>query len=72
MVSWSENTANKLGLNRAVASHEVQQAEWEFEMQRRRVINAVRSRAYEVLAAQRTMELAEELVQIGTAAADTA
>jgi cobalt-zinc-cadmium efflux system outer membrane protein len=65
-------TANKLGLNRAIVSHEVQQAEWEFEMQRRRVINAVRSRAYEVLAAQRTMELADELVKIGTAAADTA
>jgi outer membrane protein, heavy metal efflux system len=61
-------TANKLGLNRNVASHQVQQAEWEFEMQRQRIVNTVRSRAYEVMAAQRTMALTEELVKIGTTA----
>jgi cobalt-zinc-cadmium efflux system outer membrane protein len=65
-------TANKLGLNRAVASHQVQQAEWEFEMQRQRLVNGVRTRAYEVMAAQRTLALAEELVKIGKAATDTA
>jgi cobalt-zinc-cadmium efflux system outer membrane protein len=65
-------TANKLGLNRAVASHQVRQAEWEFEMQRQRLVNAVRSRAYEVMAAQRTMTLAVELVKIGQAATDIA
>ncbi len=65
-------TANKLGLNRAVASGQIQQAEWEFEMQRQRIVNAVRSRAYDVMAAQRTMTLAEELVSIGKAAVDTA
>ncbi len=65
-------TANKLGLNRAVASGQIQQAEWELEMQRQRIVNAVRARAYEVMAAQRTMVLAEELVSIGRAAVDTA
>ncbi|MHB8864697.1 MAG: TolC family protein [Pirellulaceae bacterium] len=65
-------TANKLGLNRAIVSQEVQQAQWDFEMQQRRVSNAVRLRAYEVLAAQRTMEITDELVGIGTAAENTA
>ena len=65
-------TANKLGLNRAVASQQIRQAEWEFAMQRLRIVNAVRSRAYEVMAAQRSMALAEELVAIGKAATDTA
>lgn len=65
-------TANKLGLNRAVASHEVQQAQWTFQMQRQRVLNDVRARAYEVLAAQQAMEIAEELSRIGQAARETA
>jgi outer membrane protein, heavy metal efflux system len=65
-------TANKLGLNRAVTSHEVRQAEWDWQMQRQRVLNDVRSRAYEVLAAQRTMEIADELVRIGQAAVEVA
>lgn len=65
-------TANKLGLNRAVAAGQVRQAEWDVEMQRQRIVNAVRSRAYEVMAAQRTVVLAEELVKIGKAATDTA
>ena len=61
-------TSNKLGLNRAIVSHEVQQAEWNLQMQRQRIVNDVRSRAYEVLAAQKTMEIAEELVRIGETA----
>lgn len=61
-------TANKLGLNRAVASYQVSQAEWELEAQRQRVVNAVRLRAYDVMAAQRTMALTDELVKIGEAA----
>jgi cobalt-zinc-cadmium efflux system outer membrane protein len=65
-------TANKLGLNRAGASHEVRQAEWDWQMQRQRGLNDVRARAYEVLAARRTMEIADELVRIGQAAVDVA
>ncbi|MHB0955475.1 MAG: TolC family protein [Pirellulaceae bacterium] len=65
-------TANKLGLNRAVVSREVQQAQWDLEMQQRRVGNAVRLQAYNVLAAQRTMEIAEELFAIGKTALETA
>jgi cobalt-zinc-cadmium efflux system outer membrane protein len=65
-------TANKLGLNRAVVSHEVQQAEWKIQMQRQRILNDVRSRAYEALAAQQTMAIAEELVGIGQTAVDVA
>ena len=65
-------TANKLGLNRAVVSHEVEQARWDYEIQQRRVSNAVRSQAYEVLAAQRTLEFTDALVGIGKAAVETA
>jgi outer membrane protein TolC len=57
-------TSNKLGLNRAVAAHEVQQAEWDLRMQRQRILNDVRSRAYDVLAAQRTMEIADGLAEV--------
>lgn len=65
-------TANKLGLNRAVVSHEVQQAQWDFQIQQHRVVNAVRSRAYEALAAQRTVDLTEDLVRIGASAVQAA
>ena len=65
-------TANKLGLNRAVVSHEVQQAQWEWQMQRLRIVNDVRSRAYEVLAAQQTMEVAADSVRIGETAVEVA
>jgi cobalt-zinc-cadmium efflux system outer membrane protein len=65
-------TANKLGWNRAVASQEVLQAQWELQVQQWRVTNAVRIQAYEVLAAQRTVEVTEELFAIGKAAVDAA
>ena len=58
-------TAGKLGLNRAVVSHEITRAEQEVEMQRYRVLNDVRAAAYELLAAQRNMALSEQLVRIG-------
>ena len=58
-------TANKLGLNRAVVSHEIQRAQQELEIQRLRVINAVRSRAYDTIMAQRTVTLNEQLSAIG-------
>lgn len=65
-------TANKLGWNRAVASQEVLQARWEMQVQQWRVTNSVRIQAFEVLAAQRTVEVTEELVAIGRAAVDAA
>ncbi len=65
-------TANKLGWNRAVASQEVLQARWELQVQQWRVTNAVRIQAYEVLAAQRTVQVTEELFAIGKAAVDAA
>ena len=58
-------TAGKLGLNRAVVSHEIQRAQQELEIQRLRVINAVRDRGYEAIVAQRAVALNEQLVAIG-------
>lgn len=58
-------TAKKLQLNRSVASQEVRQAEYAFEMQRQRVLTDVRRSFYDVLVAQRTVELAEQLARIG-------
>ena len=58
-------TGGKLGLNRAVVSHEIQQAQQELEIQRLRVVNAVRGRAYEAIMAQRTVVLNEQLSAIG-------
>ncbi len=58
-------TAGKLRLNRAVACQEILQAEYAWETQRFRVLTDVRRGFYEVLVAQRTMELAEQLVGIG-------
>lgn len=58
-------TAGKLELNRAVVRHEIAQARHELEMQRLRVINAVRARAYEVIVTQRAVALNEQLVALG-------
>lgn len=58
-------TAGKLRLNRAVVSHEIAKAQQDLEVQRLRVINDVRAAAYEVLVAQRTVKLDEQLVRIG-------
>jgi cobalt-zinc-cadmium efflux system outer membrane protein len=60
-------TAGKLRLNQAVAGHEVEQARWEMEIQRRRVINDVRIVAYDVVASQELVRINEELVRIGEA-----
>ncbi|MHB0958624.1 MAG: TolC family protein [Pirellulaceae bacterium] len=65
-------TGGKLGLNRAVVSHEIQQAEHELRMQSLRVANDVRSRGYEVLVAQQTVDLNRQLVRISEAAATAA
>ncbi len=57
-------TAGKLGLDRAVAAHEVRQSEEDFQAQQHRVLNDVRTGYWEVLAAQRAVELTERLVKI--------
>ena len=58
-------TAKKLRLNRNVASQEVRQAEYALEMQRQRILTDVRRSFYEILVVQRTLELTEQLAQIG-------
>ena len=58
-------TGGKLGLDRAVVSHEIAQARHETGMQRMRVINAVRARAFEVIVTQRAVALNEQLVALG-------
>jgi cobalt-zinc-cadmium efflux system outer membrane protein len=66
-------TSNKLGLNRQVASWQVQEAQSQWSIMRLRVLTDVRSGYYEVLIAQERQSLAEELVNIGkqgVAAAD--
>jgi outer membrane protein, heavy metal efflux system len=58
-------TAGKLRLNRDVASQEICQAEFAWETQRLRVMTDVRRGFYDVLVAQRALELTEHLVRIG-------
>lgn len=58
-------TAGKLRLNRDVASQEIRQAEYAWQAQRFRVLTDVRRGFYEVLVAQRALELTEQLVRIG-------
>ena len=53
-------TGGKLRLSRAVATQDVQQAQWLLEAQRYRVLNAVRSRYYEVLVADRTVQVVSQ------------
>ena len=65
-------TAGKLQLNRAVAGQEIRQAEYAWAAQRFRVLTDVRRAFYDVLVAQRTAELAEQLVGIGERGVKTA
>jgi len=58
-------TGGKRKLDRAVAVREVEQARFEFEAQRTRVLSDVRVRFYETLAAQRRVELTKDLARIG-------
>jgi cobalt-zinc-cadmium efflux system outer membrane protein len=64
-VSQEIVTAGKLRLNRSVAEQEIRQAEYAWEMQRQRVLTDVRRSFYDVLVAQRTVELIEQLARIG-------
>lgn len=71
-VSQTIVTGDKLQLNRAVAGHDVQALLWELEAQRYRVLTDVRLGFYDVLGAQRRVELARELVQVAEAGAAAA
>jgi cobalt-zinc-cadmium efflux system outer membrane protein len=55
----------KLRLNRAVVAQEIRQGEQELWVQRYRVLNDVRVGFYEVLVAERVVDLSRELVNIG-------
>ena len=65
-------TAGKLRLNRAVVGHEIDIARRQWEIQCFRVTNDVRSSAYDVIAAQRMVELDERLLHIGQQGLSTA
>jgi len=65
-------TGGKLGLRGTVAAHEVTQAELGWQAQQGRVLNDVRSACYEVLVAQRIVELNRNLVRIGQYGVKTA
>ena len=58
-------TAGKLRLDRNVVGHEIAAAERAWEAQSLRVTTDVRTAAYDVLLAQRKVELLRELVRIG-------
>jgi outer membrane protein, heavy metal efflux system len=64
-VSQEIVTAGKLRIGWSVAEQEVRQAEWVWQSQRQRVLTDVRRSFYDVLVAQRAMELTEQLVRIG-------
>ncbi len=55
----------KLDLNRTVASREIAQAQQQMAAQRLRVLNDVRIEYFNVLVAQRALELTRELADIG-------
>ncbi|MFQ5730688.1 MAG: TolC family protein [Planctomycetaceae bacterium] len=57
-------TADKLRLNRDVASWNVQELSWEYQAQRYRILNDVRLRYYDVLGAQQRLKIAGELLKV--------
>jgi cobalt-zinc-cadmium efflux system outer membrane protein len=57
-------TAGKLGANRAVASREIAMAEQRVETARLQILTTVRMYYFDVLAAERTLELSRQLNQI--------
>ena len=58
-------TAGKLRLNRDIACQEIRQAEFAWQTQQFRVLTDVRRAFYDVLVAQRALELTEQLVRVG-------
>lgn len=65
-------TAGKLRLSRGVAAQEIKVAQAQFATQRLRVLSDVRINFYEVMIAQRRVEISQELVGVSQRAADTA
>ena len=63
-ISQTFVTGDKLRLNEIVANKDVQETSWQYEAQRMRVENDVRSRYYEALGAQKRVELANELLKV--------
>lgn len=59
-------TGDKLGLAQQVACWEIQRAEHQLRAMERRVLTDVQLAYFEVLVAQRRVELTEQLVEIGT------
>ncbi|QDV75383.1 TolC family protein [Botrimarina mediterranea] len=57
-------TGGKLRLSRSVAQKRIEVAEQQFAAQRQRVLTDVRVAFYQVLIAQRQIELAEELIRV--------
>lgn len=60
-------TAGKIQLDRAIAGHEFESAEVYLTAQEQRVLNDVRIRFFDILVAQRRIELTQELVRIAKA-----
>lgn len=65
-------TAGKLRLSRGVAAQEIKVAEAQFMSQRLRVLSDVRINFYEVMIAQRRVDISRELVGVSQRASDTA
>jgi cobalt-zinc-cadmium efflux system outer membrane protein len=65
-------TGGKLRLNRAVAAQEIREVEQQLETERYRVLSNVRIRFYDMLIAQKSVELATGLDTIGQQSADAA
>jgi cobalt-zinc-cadmium efflux system outer membrane protein len=65
-------TAGKLRLNQSVANEEIRQAECVLEAQRMRVLTDVRRGFYDVLLAQSSLDVAEQLLRIGEQGVRTA
>lgn len=63
---------NKLGLSQNVAGWDAQRLGWEAEAQKFRVLTSVRQGFYEVLIAQKQVELSENIVKTSEAGASTA
>jgi cobalt-zinc-cadmium efflux system outer membrane protein len=61
----------KLALNRVAANQEIAQLQQEMEAQRLRVLNDVRIQYFNVLVAQRALEMSRDLVDIGKRGLET-
>lgn len=57
-------TAKKLSLAQQASSQEIKRLEWDQEAQRMRVLNDLKIRFYEVLGAQRAVEVAQQLEKL--------